>query len=119
MNTGNASAGLTGEMTMTFWGFQDLAVEAGTYRVFRVDMASNNAVFKAPTPPPAPSGFNGTYLYSQPSLNLTVSGSMYMEYGTLRPIKSTMQETIFYESATMNYSMSISGNMSLVQHIRP
>jgi hypothetical protein len=110
---------MTGEMTMTFGGFQDLTVQAGTYRVFKVDMATSNVGFKVPTPPPAPSGLNSTYLYSPSALNVTMSGTTYTEYGTLRQIKSTMQETVAYESALINYSMSISMDNTLVQHTKP
>lgn len=119
LNIGNASVGMTGEMTMTFGGFQDLTVQAGTYRVFKVDMATSNVGFKVPTPPPAPSGLNSTYLYSPSALNVTMSGTTYTEYGTLRQIKSTMQETVAYESALINYSMSISMDNTLVQHTKP
>jgi len=119
LNLGNTSTGLTGEMVMTFGGFQDLTVQAGTYRVFKVDMTTRNVSFKAPTPPPAPSGQDNTYLYSPSSLNLTMSGTTYTEYGTMRQIKSTMQETVTLESAQVNYTMTLSMDNTLVQHITP
>jgi len=120
LNTGNASVGMTGDMTMTFGGFQDLTVQAGTCRVFKVDMTSSNAGFKVPTPSLAPSGLNNTYIYSPvAALNITMSGTTYTEYGTLRQIKSTLQETVAYESALMNYSISISMDNILVQHTIP
>ena len=119
LNMGIASTGLTGEMVMTFGGFQDLTVQAGTYRVFKVDMATRNVSFKIPTPAPAPSGFNITSIYSPLGLNLTMSGTTYTEYGTMRQIKSTLQETVTYESTQFNYSMTISMDNTLAQHIIP
>ncbi len=36
VNTGNASLGLTGEVTLTFAGLQDITVPAGTYKTMRI-----------------------------------------------------------------------------------
>jgi hypothetical protein len=38
----SSNSQLTGDLTLTFKGFQDLTVPAGTYKVFRVDLTSNN-----------------------------------------------------------------------------
>jgi len=37
----------------------------------------------------------------------------------LRQIKSTMQESVSYQSAMMNYTMNLSMEMILEQHIKP
>jgi hypothetical protein len=110
LDTGNANFGMTGELTMTFGGFQDITVPAGTYRVFRVDMTSSNLTLRT-----SASGYGNNLHFAI----LTQSGTMYMEYGTLRPIKNTMQETVSIQSASVNYTYSLTSQTELVQHIIP
>jgi hypothetical protein len=57
LNIGNSSIGMTGDATMMFGGFEDLTVPAGTYKVFRVDMTSNNLAMHF-----SPSGSNSKFL---------------------------------------------------------
>jgi hypothetical protein len=108
---GNSSASVTGDLTMTFVGFEDLTVPAGSYRVFRVDMTCNNFHYNPST------NLTNSTLISVPSL--TFSGQMYMEYGTCRQIKSTMQMNTSYQSSMFNYSISMSGLTELIQDIKP
>jgi hypothetical protein len=37
----NVSFGITGTLTMTFGGIQEITVPAGTFKVFRIDVTSN------------------------------------------------------------------------------
>jgi hypothetical protein len=105
----SSSMQTTGELTVTFGGFEDLTVPAGTFRVFRVDIASHNLSMRNNIP-----GNN-----SGLNVAMNMDGKMYTEYGTMRQIKSTMQGTVTYESAEMNYSMNISMDMTMVQLLKP
>ncbi len=111
--TGNSSTSFTGDLTMTFVGFEDITVPAGSYRVFRVDMVCNNLTFHANLP----ANVASNTAVGVPSL--TFSGQMYMEYGTCRQIKYTTQMDTSYQSSMLNYSVSMAGLMELVQDIKP
>jgi hypothetical protein len=106
-----SSMGVTGDLTMTFKGFEDLTVPAGTYKVFRIDITSNNLGMNY-NPSIGTTGINL-------SMKMDLNHQIYMEYGTLRQIKSTMQDTVSYQSAMMNYTMNLSTDMTLNQHIKP
>ncbi len=108
---GNSSTGVTGDLTMTFVGFEDITVPAGAYRIFRVDMACNNFLYNLPA--------NASNISTIGVPSLTFSGQMYMEYGTCRQIKSTMQIDMSYQSSMLNYTMSMSSLMELIQDIKP
>ena len=108
-----SSMGVNGDLTMTFRGFEDLTVPAGTYRVFRIDITSNNINMNY-----IPStGSTGFTLVA--SMNLDLNCQIYMEYGTLRQIKSVMQESVSLQSSMMNYTMDLSMDMILTQHVKP
>lgn len=109
----NSFIQMTGDLMMTFQGFEDLTVPAGTYRVFRVDMASHDLTMQVSLP----QNVSGISLAS--TAKLAMDGQMYMEYGTLRQIKSSMQETVSFESAMMNYTMGMTMEMTLVEHTKP
>jgi hypothetical protein len=103
---------ITGGITMTFQGFEDLTVPTGTYRVFRVDMTSHDLIMHLNAPA------NAT-INLQSIANMNINSQMYVEYGTLRQIKSTIQESITYQSTIMNYTMGLSMDMTLKQHTIP
>jgi hypothetical protein len=107
-----SNMGVTGDLTMTFRGIEDLTVPAGTYKVFRIDLTSNNVSMNYGSSMAAAG-------LSSASMNLDINHQMYMEYGTLRQVKSTMEETISYQSSMMNYTMNLSMDMILSQHIKP
>jgi len=108
-----SSMGVTGELTMTFKGIEDLTVPAGTYRVFRIDITSHDLSMSY-NPSMTTAGMN---LSSK--MDMDVNFQMYMEYGTLRQVKSTMQETLSLQSSMMNYTMTLSMDMILSQHTKP
>jgi hypothetical protein len=104
----------TGDLTMTFSGVEDLTVPAGTYRVFRIDLSSSNLKISL-----NPSAIYSPAVSSDVSMNLNLNCQIYLEYGTLRQIKSSMQETGVYQSSIMNMTANTSMDMTLVQHIKP
>ena len=83
VTTNSSHATMTGNMTLTFVGIQDITVPAGTYKVFRVDSASNDTVIKLTRP-----HSNATTIIS--TNNMTISGQTYIEYDTGRQIESNM-----------------------------
>ena len=109
----SSSIQTNGELTMTFVGFEDLTVPAGTFRVFRVDITAN---FNTQTTLPA---FTANSSSSTMTSHGTVSGTMYMEDGTLRQIKSDMQQTLTLQSSYLNYTLPMSMLMELTQYIKP
>jgi hypothetical protein len=111
--TAVSGLGITGYLTMRFGGFEDLTVPAGTYRVFRIDVTSHNVSMNY-NPSVSIAGLNLTS-----SMDMDLNYQIYMEYGTLRQVKSTMQEAVSYKSAMMNYTMTLSMDMTLSQHVKP
>jgi hypothetical protein len=82
--TSNSSyASTTGNMTLRFVGIQDITVPAGTYKVFRVDTASDDTVITLRL-----SRSNATTITS--TFNMTISGQTFIEYDTGRQIERNM-----------------------------
>jgi hypothetical protein len=100
---------------MTFGGIQDLTVPAGTYRVFRIDIASNKLQMTLNTS----AGTSNPAVQGSLSMNLGVNYQIYIEYGTMRQIKSTMQETASYQSTLFNMTVQMGMDTTLSQHIKP
>ena len=111
--TSTANIGVTGDLTMTFVGIQDVTVPAGTFRTFRVDITTNNLQMTINTP--SFGNMSGSTTTSKVNLEF----QMYMEYGTMRQIKSAIQENMTFESTRMNYTMSITMNSTLQQDLKP
>jgi hypothetical protein len=112
LNTNNASIGMTGSITLTFKGIQDITVPAGTYKVFRVDMSSNNLGMNTVTASP----YGGT---TTVSTTMNISGEYYIEYDTGRQIEYNTQMAIQSQVMGVNTTTSLSANTTLVQHIKP
>jgi len=108
-----SSIGMTGGLTMTFRGIEDLTVPAGTYKVFRIDIKSHDLSMSY-NPSMTTMGMNLTT-----KTDIHLNYQIYMEYGTLRQIKSTMQETVSLQSSTINYTMSLYTDMTLNEHVKP
>jgi hypothetical protein len=113
--TGNSSIGITGGLKMTFKGIQDLTVPAGTYKVFRIDITSNDLKMNYQSPLSGLSNFTPANI----TIGMDMNYQIYIEYGTMRQIKASMQESVSTQSATMNYGMNMSMDMTLVEHIIP
>ena len=108
---GNLSSSLqiTGDLILTFKGIQDLTVPAGTYKVFRVDLTSNNLSLT----------INLSFPHENITTSLTMNYQMYIEYNTMRQIESSMQQTAEFQSTQLNYTMSTTNDMTLYQDINP
>ena len=111
----NSNVQTTGDLTIKFNGVEDLTVPAGTYKVFRIDIVSNNLKMSLDLPETSSS----IVLPSNLSMNLGINYQIYLEYGTMRQIKSTMQVTSVYQSSILNMTSAIAMDMTLTQHIKP
>jgi hypothetical protein len=111
----NSSIGVTGDLTMTFKGVQNLTVPAGTYNVFRIDLTTNNLQINYKSPLSSLNNFTP----ANTIINLEMHYQIYIEYGTMRMIKSSAQETTSTQSGTLNYSMTTNTDMTLTEHIKP
>jgi hypothetical protein len=108
----NPSVGVTGDLTLTFRGFENITVPAGTYKVFRVDITSNDLSMD----------YNPSISTSRnlaATMNMDLHYQIYIEYGTMRQIKSAMQQTVSFESEMIQYAMQLDMEMILSQHIKP
>jgi len=109
LDSSNENVSITGDMTLTFGGIQNITVPAGTYTVFRIDMSSSNVIMTTKT-----HASNST---TSMSSVISSSGETYIEYGTGRQIAYSMENTVYNEEIGLNYTLS--ANTTLVQHIKP
>jgi hypothetical protein len=108
-----SSMGVTGGLVMTFRDIEDLTVPAGTYKVFRIDITSKDLSMSY-SPSMTSAGMDLTT-----GMDMNLNYQIYMEYGTLRQIKSKMQQTASLQSSMMNYTTPITMDMTLNEHIKP
>ena len=111
----SSSISVTGDLKMTFKGFEDLTVPAGTYKVFRIDITSNNLKMEYKSPLSSDINFTAANI----SISMNLNYQVYLEYGTMRQIKTNMQETVSTQSATIDYGMTMNMDMILTEHIKP
>jgi hypothetical protein len=112
----NSLVQTTGDLKITFNGVEDLTVPAGTYRAFRIDMRCDDLKMTYDLPQNGDSN-----LFSLNSLGMTINldAKIYLEYGTMRQIKSNLDMTMSYQSSILNMTSSMSMDMTLKQHIKP
>jgi hypothetical protein len=103
----------TGDLKITFKGYEDISTPAGTFRVFKVGMTSENVSMHLDTNNPE----------VNMASNLDMSYTVYLESGTMRLIKSTMEETVStqstFHSTALSYTMHLAMDMTLKQDIKP
>jgi len=103
----------TGDLKIAFKGYEDISTPAGTFRVFKVEMASENVSIHLDT--------NNSEVNMISSIDM--SYTVYLEAGSLRLIKSTMEETVSFQSTfhstEFNYNMHLTMDMTLDQDSKP
>ena len=111
-STGNSNASMTGTLTLTFGGIQNITVPAGTYTVFKIDASGNDIVMNINIP-----SANNMNV----SRTVNINQQMYIEYGTCKKIQSNVQSvvTISYQDIGMTWISNISTQTTLSQHIKP
>jgi hypothetical protein len=111
----SSSIQTTGNLTIKINAVEDITVPAGTYKAFRIDMTSNNLQITLSLPVANSTSISPSKL----SVNVDINAQVYLEYGTMRQIKSTMQETASYKSSTLNMTIQMTSDMTLKQHFKP
>lgn len=112
VTTGNASLGLTGELTLEFSGTQEITVPAGTYNVFVVELSSNNLTIHI-------NPDNG--IISASTLDnsiLQLNGRTYLEVGTCRLIKSELTQQTTMQQPGISGTSTIYSEKTLIEHTR-
>jgi hypothetical protein len=109
INTNNPNQGLTGEITLTFTGFQDLTVPSGTYRVMHIEIQSNTLTVHSDnnTITPLPQG------------TLQFNGTTYLEDGTCRLIKADLTQATTMTSDGVERNTTTYTEKTLIQHTKP
>ena len=113
VSTGNASLGLTGEITLKFSGIQEITVPAGTYKVFVVELSSSNLIMHI-------SPDNG--IISASTLDnsiLQLNGRTYLEVGTCRLIKSELTQQTTMQQTGISGTSTIYSEKTLTEHTKP
>lgn len=113
VSTGNASLGLTGEITLKFLAIQEITVPAGTYKVFVVELSSNNLKMHI-------SPDNG--IISTSALDnsiIELNGRTYLEVGTCRLIKSELTQQTTMQQPGISGTSTIYSEKILIEHSKP
>ena len=87
VSTGNASYGLTGELTLTIRGVQEVTVPAGTFNCVRIEVSSNILNLHAD-----PNYLNAIHIAPFSKSTVQMNGTTYLEQGTFRLIKSSLNQ---------------------------
>lgn len=113
VSTGNASLGLTGELSLSFIDVQQITVPGGTYKVFVVEFTSNDLIMHI-------SSDNG--VISSSALDnsmLELNGKTYLEVETCRLIKSELTQKTTTQQAGISHTSTIYSEKTLIEHITP
>jgi hypothetical protein len=110
VNTGNASLGLTGEVTLTFAGLQDVTVPAGTYKTMRIEVTSNTLSLHS----------DGSSIIKIPNgMTLQLNGTSYIEQGTCRLIKADLTQLTTTNSPGIGSTSTLYTEKTLVEYTHP
>lgn len=113
VNTGNDKFGLTGELTLTFQGFQDLTVPAGNYETFRIDISSSTLTMHAD-----PEYLRSIHIAPIDNLTLQISGTTYLEQGTCRLVKSNLTQESVVQSGEVTVASTSFIEKILMEHTK-
>jgi hypothetical protein len=106
VNTGNSSLGLTGEVTLTFAGFQDVIVPAGTYKTFSIEVTSSTLNIHS----------DGSSLIIIPNnMTLQLKGTSYLEQGTCHLIKANLTQVTAFKTNGIEQTSTIYTEKTLVK----
>jgi hypothetical protein len=110
VNTGNASLGLTGEVTLTFAGLQDVTVPAGTYKTMRIEVTSNTLSLHS----------DGSSIIKIPNgMTLQLNGTSFIEQGTCRLIKADLTQLTTTNSPGIGSTSTLYTEKTLVEYTHP
>jgi hypothetical protein len=109
LSFGNQTVGFNGNFTYTFGNIQTITVPAGTYKVFTMNISSNDLTVR----------MGEILLNPAVFMNITAQGQVRSEYGTCRLIDTNIQEIINYTSNSINYNETITSQTTLVEYTKP
>ena len=110
VSTGNSSLGLTGQVTLTFVGIEEVNVPAGSYKIMRIDIASDMLQVHS----------DGTGILTLPQgMTLQFNGTTYVEQSTSRLIKSTISAETTFNVDGVNRTAMMYTEKTLVEHTKP
>ncbi|NLD66492.1 MAG: hypothetical protein GX648_07970 [Crenarchaeota archaeon] len=113
VNTGNASLGLTGSLILTFKGVEDIAVPAGTYKAFKIEISSSDLVVHAD-----PDYLDAIHIATFDKATLSMSGTTYLEQGTCRLIKSDLIQEGMVQRGASIVSSSVKTEKILTEYVK-
>ncbi len=105
VNTGNSSLGLTGEVTLTFAGIENITVPSGTYRVMRIEVTSNSLELHS----------DGSILHTPEGMTTQLTGTSYVEQATCRLIKAELTQLTTTNTPGIGSTSTIYTEKILVQ----
>jgi hypothetical protein len=111
----SSSSESSGDLIITFYGFENLTVPAGTYNVFKVGIKSDNIIHHYAV------SVNGFTANVAEDFDIQI----YFEYGSLRQIKYSSQGSISIEPSIEDQSFlsriprAIQQEMVLIEDIKP
>lgn len=107
VNTGNASLGMTGEVTLKFAGIEDVAVPAGNFKAMKIEVTSNTLTYHS----------DGTSIIKiSEGTTLQFNGTTYLEQGSCRLIKTELTQLT---PTNLGTTSTLYTERSLVQYSRP
>jgi hypothetical protein len=110
VNTGNSSLGLTGEVTLTFAGIQDLTVPGGTFQTMRIEVTSNVLSLHS----------EGSSIIKIPDgMTLQLNRTSYIEQGTCRLIKADLTQITTTNSPGIGSTSTLYTEKTLVEFTKP
>jgi hypothetical protein len=109
INTGNPNQGLIGEVTLTFTGFQDLTVPAGTCRVMRIEIQSSTLTIHS----------DNNTITKLPEGTMQFNGTTYLEDGTCRLIKADLSQVTAITADGLERNATTYTEKTLIQHTKP
>src|SRR3990172_1736578 len=91
------------DLKVTFKAIQDLTVEAGTFRVFRIDYSTSIQQNQS----------------SDYSIKIDLSGQSYLEQGTCRQIQNNLQVAMTFQFLGNDANMDATIASKLIQDVKP
>lgn len=108
LDCANASLGLTGTVTVTYAGIQEVTVPAGTYRAIRIEVASSLLTVNTDSDTPYQKG-----------MTLQFNATTYLEQTTCRLIKTELSQETHLSALGTENTASVHIEETLMQYIKP
>jgi hypothetical protein len=107
VSTGDASLGMTGEVTLKFVGTQELTVPAGSFQTMRIEIARKVITYHS----------DGIIISGIDGMNMQINDASYVELGTYRLIKADLTHLLTNVQGivtTISYS-----EKTLIEYTKP